>query len=154
VQQYQLPAVYADVLKLPFKTGTFDFVFSQALLEHVPNPFAAVEEMGRVTKPGGTIWAGMAFMQPVHAVPSHYFNATVWGIQELFRSLELLELSWFGELSHTIDWLLRAAGVVEQITTEDYHAIMDRVRALDPLVSYEALRAVASGVAVRARKTV
>lgn len=151
-QQYQLPAVYGDVLKLPFKSNTFDLVFSQALLEHVPDPFAAVEEMRRIAKPGGTLWAGMAFMQPVHDVPGHYFNATAWGIRELFRSLEVQEVSWFGELSFTIDWLLKAAGVVEQIPAEEYQAIMDRVKPLDRLVSYDALRAVASGVAVRARK--
>jgi hypothetical protein len=153
-EQYQLPSVYADVLKLPFKADTFDLVFAQALLEHVPDPFAAVEEIRRVTKPGGTAWAGMAFLQPVHAVPSHYFNATAWGIQELFRNLEVLEVSWFGELSFTIDWLLQAAGVAEQLPAEEYRAIMERIRALDPLVSYQALRNVASGVAVRARKAV
>lgn len=151
-QQYQLPAVYGDALKLPFRSGAFDLVFSQALLEHVRNPFAAVEEMRRVTRPGGTLWAGMAFMQPVHAVPSHYFNATPWGIQELFQHLEVEEVTWFGELSFTIDWLLRAAGVAGRMKAEEYDAIMEKVKALDSLVSYESLRAVASGVAIRARK--
>lgn len=151
-EPYQLPAVYASVLKLPFKSDSFDLVFSQALLEHVPDPFAAVEEMVRVTKPGGKLWAGMAFMQPVHAVPGHYFNATAWGLQELFRAVEVEDVSWFGELSFTIDWLLRAAGVAEQVDAEEYRAIMDRIKDFDKLVSYEALRAVASGVAVRARK--
>ena len=151
-QPYQLPAVYGDALKLPFRNDMFDLVFSQALLEHVANPFVAVEEMRRVTRPGGTVWAGMAFMQPVHAVPSHYFNATTWGIQELFKSLEILEVSWFGELSFTIDWLLKEAGVAEQMNAEEYRALLEKVKSLDVLVSHESLRAVASGVAVRARK--
>jgi SAM-dependent methyltransferase len=153
-QQYQLPLVYADVLKLPFRNGTFDCVISQALLEHVPDPFAAVREMVRVTKPGGKLWSGMAFMQPLHAIPSHYFNATPWGIQELFRSVEILELKWFGELSFTIDWLLKAAGIAGRLPEVRYQALIEQIKSFDAMVSYEALRAVASGVSVLARKPV
>ena len=151
-EQYQLPSVYGDVMKLPFKDSTFDLVFSQAVLEHVPNPFRAVEEMRRVAKPGGTIWAGMAFMQPVHAVPSHYFNATVWGIEELFRNLDVVNVSWFGELSFTIDWLFQTAGVAAKVDRSEYLELMQRIKALDQLVSYEALRGVASGVAIQGLK--
>ena len=148
----QLPMVHGDVLELPFKSETFDLVFSQALLEHVSNPFVAAEEMCRVTRHGGLIWAGMAFMQPVHAVPSHYFNATAWGIRELFKNIEILEVSWFGELSHTIEWLLRSSGVAEKAPTEEYRSLMENIRRLDAYVSYERLHDVASGVAVLARK--
>lgn len=151
-QPYQLPMVYADVQKLPFHTGTFDFVISQALLEHVPDPSRAVAEMIRVARPGGKIWSGMAFMQPVHAVPGHYFNATVWGLQELFSSIEILETSWFGEVSFTIDWLLKASGAAAQMDPLQYQSLMDQIKSLDSLVSYESLKAVASGVAVLARK--
>jgi SAM-dependent methyltransferase len=150
--RYQLPKVLGDAMKLPFKSGTFDLVFSQALLEHVPDPFAAVREMSRVAKPGGKLWSGMAFMQPVHAVPSHYFNATAWGIQELFKDLEILDVNWFGELSFTMDWLLKAAGVAEQLDRSEYEGLVEKFKSLDRLVSHEALREVASGVAILARK--
>ncbi|MGQ9652369.1 MAG: class I SAM-dependent methyltransferase [Phycisphaerae bacterium] len=148
----QLPTVIADATKLPFLSDSFHFVFSQALLEHVPDPFAAVREMVRVTRPGGKIWAGMAFLQPVHAVPGHYFNATAWGIEQLFRGLEILSTSWFGELSFTIDWLLRASGAAAKIGPERVREILDLVKPLDSVISYEELRNVASGVAVLARK--
>jgi len=139
-------------MKLPFREGTFDLVFSQALLEHVPNPFLAVEEMRRVAKPGGTVWAGMAFMRPVHAVPSHYFNATTWGIQELFKNMEILSATWFGELSFTIDWVFQVSGVAEGMDQGEYTTLMETIKSLDRHVSHEALREIASGVAVLARK--
>jgi len=151
-QRYQLPTVWGDVLKLPFRDDSFDLVFSQALLEHVPDPFAAVQEMCRVTKPNGLLWSGMAFLQPLHAAPSHYFNASLWGIQELFKHTEIIETSWFGDLSFTIDWLFKSAGITEQLERQEYEDLMGRIRALDRLVSHEALREVASGVAVLARK--
>ncbi|MBZ5603773.1 MAG: class I SAM-dependent methyltransferase, partial [Acidobacteriia bacterium] len=113
--EYQLPDVYGDAHKLPFRDGAFDLVFSQAMLEHVRDPFQAVQEMGRVAKSGGLVWAGMAFLQPIHAVPSHYFNATIWGAEELFRDLEILERSWFGEVSFTVEWLLKTARVPEKM---------------------------------------
>jgi predicted SAM-dependent methyltransferase len=153
-QRYQLPTVWGNVLKLPFRDNSFDFVFSQALLEHVPDPFAAVDEMCRVTKPAGLLWSGMAFLQPLHAAPSHYFNASVWGIQELFKQTEIMDVSWFGELSFTIGWLLQSAGVAERMERQEYEELMNRIRALDALVTHEALREVASGVAVLARKPV
>jgi hypothetical protein len=151
-QRYQLPTVWGDVLRLPFRDNSFDFVFSQALLEHVPDPFAAVDEMLRVTKPGGLLWSGMAFLQPLHGAPSHYFNASVWGIQELFRRTDIVDVSWFGELSFTIGWLLQSAGVAERMERQEYEELMKRIRALDALVTYEGLREIASGVAVLARK--
>lgn len=149
---YQLPSIRADVLKLPLRSDSVDFVFSQALLEHVRDPFLAAREMIRVTKPGGKIWSGMAFLQPVHAVPGHYFNATVWGLEELFRDVEILESSWFGELSFTIEWLLRASGATAKMPTAQYEEILSLIRPLDSIISYDALRAVASGVSVLARK--
>lgn len=45
----------ADVRALPFSAGTFDGVFANRLLQHLPSPPAAVREMVRVTRPGGTI---------------------------------------------------------------------------------------------------
>jgi SAM-dependent methyltransferase len=151
-EEYQLPAVYGDVLKLPFRENTFDLVFSQAVLEHVRDPFQAVEEMRRVTRPGGTVWAGMAFLQPVHAVPCHYFNATAWGIEELFRNLHIVRTAWFGDLSFTIDWLFKTAGVAERADQAEYADLMQRIKSLDHLVSYEDLKGVASGVSVEALK--
>jgi SAM-dependent methyltransferase len=44
------------VEKMPFENGIFDFVFSYATIEHVPNVAAAFEEIARVTKSGGKIY--------------------------------------------------------------------------------------------------
>jgi len=42
-----------DACSLPYKDGFFDKVLSVHLLEHLPNPGKAVEEMARVLKTGG-----------------------------------------------------------------------------------------------------
>ena len=46
----------ADAQNMPFNEGSFDIVVSCETIEHVPDPRAAVREMYRVCKPGGTLF--------------------------------------------------------------------------------------------------
>lgn len=45
----------ADVRQLPFKDGTFDFVFSWGVIHHTERPELAAREIVRVTRPGGRV---------------------------------------------------------------------------------------------------
>ena len=45
----------ANVYALPFPEGSFDAVFSHALLDHLSEPLKALQEMGRVLRPGGLL---------------------------------------------------------------------------------------------------
>ena len=49
-------AVVADGRALPVRSNTVDLVMSSNVLEHVPEPFAVVEAMARVLRPGGHLW--------------------------------------------------------------------------------------------------
>jgi uncharacterized protein YbaR (Trm112 family) len=44
--------VVGDIHKLPFTTGSFDFAYSRALLEHVRDPEMACNELARIAKRG------------------------------------------------------------------------------------------------------
>lgn len=77
--------------KLPFKSNSFDAVFSLAVLEHVKNPFECAKEITRVLKPGGTLYAAVPFLQPFHGYPDHYYNMTSSGLKNLFSELESLD---------------------------------------------------------------
>lgn len=48
-------AINADACALPFRAATFDVVISSECIEHSLEPLAAVREMARVVKPGGTL---------------------------------------------------------------------------------------------------
>ena len=47
--------VNGDGTKLPFADGTFDRIIASEVLEHIPNDSAALAELSRVLRPGGTI---------------------------------------------------------------------------------------------------
>ncbi|MGH2686591.1 MAG: class I SAM-dependent methyltransferase [Actinomycetota bacterium] len=46
----------ADAERLPYDDGEFDLVVGHAFLHHIPEPEAALAEMARVLRPGGTLF--------------------------------------------------------------------------------------------------
>ena len=45
--------VKADICNLPFKNNTYDVIFCNHVLEHIPDDTKAMQELYRVLKPGG-----------------------------------------------------------------------------------------------------
>lgn len=80
--------VVGDAHHLPFRDKIFDLVLCEAVVEHLRQPWVAVEEFYRVLRSGGYIYADVAFMQPIHAYPNHYFNMTRNGVRVLFEKFE------------------------------------------------------------------
>ncbi len=73
---------------LPFRDGTFRTVMSGAVFEHVQNPFYSISEVHRVLAEEGDVYIETAFLQPVHAFPSHYFNMTRMGLEYVCRDFK------------------------------------------------------------------
>ena len=150
--KFELADAYGDIHALPFQDETFGIVHSQAVFEHVADPFSAARELLRVTKPGGIVLTEVAFLQPLHAVPFHFFNMTLWGVEELFRDCEIIASDWFGPLSDTVAWLLDAARLTQKVEPERLDRIRSEFREFDTLMSHDDLKPVASGVHIAARK--
>jgi SAM-dependent methyltransferase len=58
---YHKPFVEASATDMPFPAATFDALWSIWVLEHIPNPERALNEMRRVLKPGGVMFLMPAF---------------------------------------------------------------------------------------------
>ena len=77
--------IICDAHDLPFENSTFDAVISQAVLEHVADPYRCVDEFHRVLKKGGYVYAETPFMQQVHMAPYDFTRFTQLGHRRLFR---------------------------------------------------------------------
>jgi SAM-dependent methyltransferase len=83
--------IVGDAHALPFKEGSFDAVIAQALLEHVMDPQVAAEEIRRILKKDGYVYAEIPFLQPFHPAPEDYHRYTLQGIEKLFAGFEKIE---------------------------------------------------------------
>ena len=80
------PSIYGDAQQLPFTNNTFDTISFLEVLEHLPNPQAAVKECYRVLKPKGILIFSMPFLYPIHDAPFDFQRLTIYGIRQLFSS--------------------------------------------------------------------
>lgn len=101
------PDLFADASALPVATASVDAVVCLEVLEHLRRPRAALEEMARVLKPGGTLLLSMPFLYPVHDAPFDFQRLTVHGLR---RDLEAsgFELVRLDKRGHAV----RAAGLL------------------------------------------
>jgi len=80
--------VVCDASSLPFDDGAFDYVWSNAVLEHVRDPHQVAREMVRVLKSGGIAIIQTPFLENIHSWPEDYYRFTPQGLRYLFRDLE------------------------------------------------------------------
>jgi len=75
-----------DIHDLPFCDGSYDAVIVEAVLEHVVNPRECVDEIERVLKPNGFVYADTPFIQQVHGREYDFTRFTRLGHRRLFRN--------------------------------------------------------------------
>jgi ubiquinone/menaquinone biosynthesis C-methylase UbiE len=73
---------------LPFADASFDGVIIQAVLEHVLDPYRCSDEIYRVLKPDGLVYAETPFMQQVHGGPYDFTRFSHLGHRRLFRRFQ------------------------------------------------------------------
>ncbi len=88
------PDVVCSALDLPFPDSSFDTVVSTEVLEHVPEPQRALNEMRRVLKPGGHLILSTPMYWPRHEVPYDYFRYPYDGLLHLVKQsgLDLVKM--------------------------------------------------------------
>lgn len=107
IANFQRVNVVADGHKLPFKSDIFHAVIIDAVLEHVKNPNQVVDEIYRVLKDGGYVYAKIPFIQVFHAAPYDYQRFTITGIKHLFSKFEELDAGVCVGPSSALSWVLR-----------------------------------------------
>lgn len=80
---FPAPSVHALATSelLPLRSGTFDGVILEAVLEHVRDADATLEEIRRILAPGGQVLIDVPFLQPYHPSPGDYRRFTEQGLR-------------------------------------------------------------------------
>jgi SAM-dependent methyltransferase len=84
--------IIGDAQVLGIRDAAFDVVLCTEVLEHLPEPQKAIDEMYRVLAPGGQLLLTTRFLFPIHDAPHDYFRFTKYGLRHLLRRFEIVEL--------------------------------------------------------------
>lgn len=103
--------VLSDAQALGIRDGSFGVVLCTEVLEHLPEPQRAVDEMFRVLEPGGELLLTTRFLFPIHDAPHDYFRFTKYGLRYLLRRFEIVELREETDSVGTIAVLLQRLGM-------------------------------------------
>jgi SAM-dependent methyltransferase len=80
---------YIDIVgkaeNIPLADESIALVITQEALEHIQDPFKAVEEMYRILRKGGFIYCQVPFIIGYHPGPTDFWRFTVEGIKEIFE---------------------------------------------------------------------
>jgi SAM-dependent methyltransferase len=76
--------IHGSVDALPVEDASFDVALCLQVLEHVPDPAAAVRELRRVVRPGGRVLLSTHGVYPYHPNPDDLWRWTHTGLERLF----------------------------------------------------------------------
>lgn len=94
----------ADIKKLPFEENCFDTIILTQVLEHIDEPFHALNEIKRVLKKDGVLILSVPFIYQAHAIPYDYFRFSEYGLKKICKdyNFQIKEFHYQGYLGTTI----------------------------------------------------
>ena len=144
IESHEIPSVSyggalrGDATRLPFADGTFDCIVTSEVLEHIQNDVAAISELHRVLKPGGTLGVTVPTWYPekinwmlsdeYHAPKSAGGHVRIYSATELKAKLRAAGLDVFAShRAHALHspywWLKCAVG-----PRNDSHPLVEKYR--------------------------
>ncbi len=92
--------VCGDILRLPYRNGSFDFICALDVLEHIKDDQIAVSEISRILKKNGiaviTVPHSMRFYTNQDKLIGHYRRYEINQVKGLFKKYKLKTIKFFG----------------------------------------------------------
>jgi len=87
--------LFGTAYEIPSPDAAFDTALCTAVLEHLEEPRAALEECYRVLVPGGVAIYSVPFIWHIHEEPRDFYRYTEYGLRYLFEKagFEILQVS-------------------------------------------------------------
>ncbi len=82
--------IVSDITAIPRPNASFDAIMCTEVLEHVPDPVAALNELHRLLKPGGQLLITAPFASITHFAPYHFAS----GLSRFFYEHHLGRLGY------------------------------------------------------------
>ena len=95
--------VQADLLKPPFRSGTFDFVYCLGVLHHLPDPESGFRALAKLKREGGSFWIW------VYSKKRPVVNALIEGVRFVTTWLPLRTLHALSYTAAALDFGLFVA---------------------------------------------
>lgn len=96
--------VFCDSHALSFKDGSFDGVFSTAVLEHVLYPDKVISEIHRVLNNGAFIYSEIPLLQSVHEGALDFTRFTMSGHRRLLEGFEEIDAGMVAGPGTALTW--------------------------------------------------
>lgn len=91
--------IVSDITDIPLESNSIDAVLCSEVLEHVPNPVLALEEMVRLLKPQGFLILTAPFASLTHFAPYHFstgFSRFFYETHLTNNGFEILDMQFNG----------------------------------------------------------
>lgn len=106
-QHYNNVDTIGDAEDLPFISSSCDGIISIVLMEHLRRPKRVINEIMRILKPGGLVYAVVPFIVGYHSAPSDFCRWTEEGIKELFSRFKILKIGVAGGPTSGFLWIFQ-----------------------------------------------
>jgi SAM-dependent methyltransferase len=95
--------IVADIQNMKHvESNRFDTIICTQVLEHVPNPFDAIDELYRILRPGGQLLITVPFLNNYHMEPDDYWRFTEYALKHLLKNFSHCTVASYGTTYHHI----------------------------------------------------
>lgn len=112
--------IVSDITNIPVESGTFDVILCTEVLEHLPDPVAALTELDRVLRTGGQMIITAPFCSLTHFAPYHFatgFNRFFYEHHFKRLSHEVVECTANG---HYVEYLAQELRRIPEVLDRYY----------------------------------
>lgn len=134
--------IVSDINAIPVPDASFDAVLCTEVLEHVPYPIKALEELTRVLRPGGQLIVTAPFISFTHFAPYHYhsgFNRFFYEYHLPTMGMEITEITPNGNFFELVGQEVRRIKRMGKMYATKKVTLLDRIYAHLLLISLNKL---------------